>query len=68
MPKYVYKLIPETVHEDWASNTDLPFPATDEQLATITLTVDADNEEESRAARMPVSNIMAWELVETIEE
>lgn len=68
MPKYVYKLIPDVVKEDWANNTQLDFPATDEQLATVSLTVDAADEEAARAARMPISNIMAWELVETIED
>lgn len=68
MTKYVYKPLMEVVKEDWKQNTELDFPATEEQLDSLTLIVVADDEEAAKFARMPVSNIMAWELVETIEE
>lgn len=65
MGKYVFKPVADVVRSDWAANTNLDFPVTDEVLAALTLTVEADSEEEARSARMPVSNILAWELVET---
>lgn len=68
MAKYVYKPLPEVVKEDWKNNTELDFPATDEQLASLTMVVVADSEDDARLARMPISNILAWELVETVEE
>jgi hypothetical protein len=68
MSKYVYKVLSDVVKEDWSRNTELEFPATEEQLASLSLVVIAEDEEAARLARMPVSNIMAWELVETIED
>jgi hypothetical protein len=65
MSKYVFKPIPDVVRADWANNTNLDFPVTDEVLSTLTLIVEADSEEEAKSARMPVSNILAWDLVET---
>lgn len=68
MPKYVFTPLTEVVREDWKNNTEQEFPATDEQLQSMTLTVNASSEDEARIARMPISNILAWELVETIED
>lgn len=67
MSKYVFKPLPDVVKEDWANNTDLAFPVTDDVLLTLTLVVEADSEEDARSARMPISNILAWELIETLE-
>ena len=68
MAKYVFKPLPEVIKEDWATNTNLDFPVTDEVLLTLTMVVEADSEDAAKSARMPVSNILAWELTETIEE
>lgn len=68
MPKFVFVPLPNVVREDWASNTDLDFPTTDEHLAMTNLVVDAESEEQAKAARMTISNLLAWELKEIIED
>lgn len=67
MPKYHFKPIAETVKSDWAANTEMEFPVTDEVLDGVRLVVDAENEEDAQSVRMPISNILAWELVDTVE-
>lgn len=68
MSKYVFRPLPDVVRADWANNTELEFPVTDDVLLTLTLTVEAESEEAAKSARMPTSNILAWELVEVIED
>lgn len=68
MSKYVYKPLAEVVKSDWEANTNIDFPVTDDVLATLTLIVEAESEEDAKSARMPVSNILAWELLEILED
>lgn len=68
MSKYMFRPLPDVVRADWANNTELDFPATDDVLLNLTLTVEAESEEAAKSARMPISNILAWELVEVVED
>jgi hypothetical protein len=65
MPKYYFKPVTATVRSDWAANTEMEFPVTDDVIEKIRLLVEADNEEDAQSVRMPLTNILAWELDRT---
>lgn len=65
MPEYVFRPNLEVVHVDWAANTQLDFPVTDEDLAKVKLVVEAADEDLAKRVRMPITNIEAWVLDES---
>ena len=68
MPNYTFKPVLSVVKDDWVNNTTMEFPVSDEQVESARLIIKADSEDDARSARMPITNILAWELEETTED
>jgi hypothetical protein len=65
MSKFTYKPVLDVVKEQWASNTEAPFPIEDASVWDVEITVNAIDEETAKTYMYPISNVLAWELVRT---
>lgn len=62
MPKYYYKVIPEIVDATYKYHTGIDFFIDPEFELTLELVVTAEDEEDSRAMRIGVTDINMWKL------
>jgi hypothetical protein len=67
LPKYIYKPVMEKIEEVYLENAKTEFKSAVDLSLNVRLVVEADSEEDSKSARVGITDIRMWELESTEE-